>query len=205
MTLPKWNHLHYNNMAKDNSYNNFLNNYDERSKEGEWTLSGDKSEWVIKESSTEVVEDEATRAREWNKEMEKRYERCKRIDAPDIILQNAKEFHDMSYTDYLVNLANSKKERKAEKKAYFDTHKIEKDMVDKMYNWFDKNESKIEKIHLEVRAVFDNLMHPLGDYFNMSNDDYNFGLYDPIVNSLKEELIKKRRIKDPEYLDYRDE
>ena len=48
-------------------------------------------------------------------------------------------------------------------------------------------------------------MNPLGDYFNMSNDDYNFGLYDPIVNSLKEELIKKRRIKDPEYLDYRDE
>ena len=31
---------------------------------------------------------------------------------------------------------------------------------------------------------------------NMSNDDYNFGLYDPIVNSLKEELIKKRRIKE---------
>ncbi len=64
-------------MAKDNSYNNFLNNYDERSKEGELWLNDDKSEWVIKESSVEVVEDEATRAREWNKEMEKRNEDIK--------------------------------------------------------------------------------------------------------------------------------
>jgi len=192
-------------MAKHHKYHFSRIIYDKRSKEGEWSLSDDKSEWVIKESSTEVVEDFETREKEFNERTAQQYYLSRDSGSPDAIVQHQKKFHDMSYTDYLVNLANSEKERKAEKKAYFDTHKMNEDMVDKMYNWFDKNESKIEKIHLEVRAVFDNLMSPLGDYFNMSNDDYNFGLYDPIVNSLKEELIKKRRIKDPEYLAYRDE
>ena len=186
-------------MAKDNSYNNYFNNYNERNKEGSWQLSADKSEWVLKEPNTEVVEDFETREKEWNKRTEQDFNRAEAQFQAGMVDKNYLEIrkrkHEMSYTDYLVNCMNSQKEQEVKIKAYFDTHKPEKKVVDFIYDYFENNIQDKPDIFLTNPGYegLDYMIWCKKEGWHIIDDEaYSYRLYQDIIDNLVEkELIKR--------------
>jgi hypothetical protein len=142
-----------------------------------------------------VIEDEATRAREWNKEMKKRYHHYKQIDVPDIILQDAKQYNEMSYTDYLVDKMNSQKEQELKIKAYFDTHKPEKKVVDFIYDYFENKIQDKPDVFLTTSGPesLGYMIYGKEEGWHIIDDEaYSYKLYQDIIDNLVEkELIKR--------------
>lgn len=114
---------------------------------------------------------------------------------PTEVLENHIAIANMSYNEYLNDTKkyyDKMEEREKIKTEYHNTHKIDVDVVKKLYERFDNIKGLYHEKFGIIECVdcFNSLFEPLDI---IPKEDYYMEIYEPILDSLRDEMFKLNR------------
>ena len=139
----------------------------------------------------EIIEDDLSRAREHRKNRQNRLARLKKLNAPQIFIEHEETIANMTNTEF----KNYEKEveliSKKDKQDYYKDNPPKKEVVDALYNAFDKlkkNKKRMERLKkCPCSTCFNLEFDPLRF---MSESDFEMDLYQPILDAFLHEICR---------------
>jgi hypothetical protein len=122
----------------------------------------------------------------------KRIEKLKDLGAPPELIQHEKFLSTLSYKEYFDHVEEQNNKEKQDRLDYAKNNKLNETVVENIINWFKENGDSIPLHVFESQVLTDNAINPLGPYIGMSEDDYYYDLYTPLVQEQINQLIKNR-------------
>jgi hypothetical protein len=139
----------------------------------------------------EIIEDEISRTREHRKYRQNRLARLKELNAPQILIDHEATIAEMSYGEYQVYMQELALDEKKIKQEYYKSNPPKKEVVDSLYNAFEKfktNEKRIERLkRFPCQVCFNSEFDPLK---YMSESDFEMDVYQPILDSFLNEICE---------------
>ena len=140
----------------------------------------------------EKIEDELSRTRKFREERQKRITKLKELGVPDVIIEYEEYLATLTHKGYLNHIAQIEKEEKQKKIEYAKNNKLNETVVKNIFKWFDKNGDSIPLDVFDSQVLTDRIIDPLGPDIGMSEEDYKYDLYTPLIRGLIDQLIKNR-------------
>ena len=148
-----------------------------------------------------VVEDEWTKTKERQGRLRKKIDRLKGfgLGPNDKIIQIYEDEAKMSNMEYEYELKQEDKQRK----EYLDNTPMREEVVNHIYNWFDEHGDRLKEndkipagdaldIPMLLRMEMD-LLGILGNKPYMTQKEYDFGLYSPLIDGIVSKLLEERK------------
>ena len=139
---------------------------------------------------SEVIEDLCIKTKENRKVREKRLKRLLELKAPQELIDIERKCMEETELDRIRHRQEEEKERK----EWFKNNKIRKEVVDNIYYWFEHECPKLTDHHFfmyntNIRWDLD----PLGDHIGMTEDEFEYRMYDDIIHHLWNVEAERRR------------
>lgn len=123
--------------------------------------------------------------------------RLKELDAPDVLVEEAERVSKLTHWEYDIELEEAEKLREQEIQEYAKKNPIKKSVVKEIYRLHDslmeRNDSIIECLLDGSFIMWLKELHPLS-IEGFSLKDLEYCIYDPILYSLHDEFLDKKRI-----------
>jgi len=137
----------------------------------------------------EIIEDTITRNRKFQKERNFRVKRLKELRAPQDIIEEEEMIAQMTIAEYAIYLEEQEKKFAARKSEYAKNNPVQKHIIDEIYSRGEKLEYDYITYISDYRFLC--LIHPLTF---MSQEDYDYDLYQTFLNHAHEIYNEKYRI-----------
>jgi len=116
----------------------------------------DKNMYMTDNENNEVLEDEITRTKEWQKSRKKRVKKFKELGAPEIIVQNEEFLASMTYSEATTYFVQRRIEAEEESKKYREETPIKEEYVNLIYErfdmWFETYKNNEDKLDDELHT-----------------------------------------------------
>ena len=130
---------------------------------------------------------------EWQKKQKIRLKRMIDLKTPQILIDQQENISKMTLMEYESNKVNQLKLEEEEKKQYYKDNKMNKQVVEKILDFF-KNEKDYIYTHMvpcPSLTLFATAYDPIGR-FKMKEDDWFMGLYDDLVYGQLDKLYREK-------------
>ena len=162
------------------------------------TSIGWQKESHMSPPKVDVLEVMVKENEEWQKEQKKTLKRMIDMKVPQILIDNQENISKMTLMEYESNKVNQLKLKEEEKKQYYKDNKMNKQVVEKILDFF-KNKKDYIYTHMNpcpCNTCFATAYDPI-DRFGMKEDDWFMGFYDDLVNGQLDKLYREKGYYEP--------
>lgn len=145
-----------------------------------------------------ILETELDRTRKFREEREKIVKSLKQLNAPQIIINDEIEISKMSHKEYQNYIRQEKEESEREREEWIKNNPMREEVVNNIFDSFEcdnYNENELEMIACGCGICLGQSLDPLGDHIGMTQEEYYYDLYKPLITSIAKKKLEDIRNK----------